>query len=175
VPTGLRQTTVTFPAGSIACFFTDGLIEARVAGELLGSDRLAEMVAALRDDDAPAPALVARLAKETDELSDDVAAFVIRAEAGAPSTLLRVEELELGAADVSGGRAERFLVACGLDGPDLAVALEELRATALPGGSMTLRVGIDDSGEHSVAAAPRGEPEDVVMHAPAFVPAAGRA
>jgi hypothetical protein len=172
VPTGLRQTTVAFPEGSVACFYTDGLIEARVAGELLGSDRLADMVAGLGGEAAPARVLLDRLVREADELSDDVAAFVIRAVSGAPSALVRVEELELGAFDVERGRAEQFLTACGLDGADLDAALEELAATARSGGTMTLRVGIDDSGEVSVAAAPLVEPPPGEIGATGFEPAA---
>ena len=109
VPTGLRQTTVSMPAGTVACLFTDGLIEARVDGELLGRDRLSELVAETAGEAEPARALIDRLTREADELSDDVAAFVIRAESGVPSRLLRIEEIELEAADLATGRAERFL------------------------------------------------------------------
>jgi hypothetical protein len=173
VPTGLRQTTVSLPAGSVACFYTDGLIEARVGGELLGAERLAEMVAELGDESEPARVLLDRLARDADELSDDVAAFVIRGESGTPSTLVRVEELQMNAADVTTGRTERFLTACGLDGVDLEVALEELAATARFGGPMTLRVGIDDSGETSVAAqVTAADPAEIST--PALVPAASR-
>ena len=38
VPTGLRQTTVSVPPGSVICLFTDGLIEARRAGEARAVD-----------------------------------------------------------------------------------------------------------------------------------------
>src|SRR5256885_617586 len=42
VPTGRRQTTLSLPAGAIACFYSDGLAEARSRGELLGRDRVVE-------------------------------------------------------------------------------------------------------------------------------------
>ena len=42
-PTGRRQTMVPFSAGAQACFFSDGVIEARVQDELLGRDGLTDL------------------------------------------------------------------------------------------------------------------------------------
>ena len=42
--TGLRQTTVPLVPGSVACLFTDGLIEARTADGVLGRERLTELL-----------------------------------------------------------------------------------------------------------------------------------
>ena len=44
VRTGLRQTTVPLVPGSVAAMFTDGLLEARTEGGLLGRDRLEELL-----------------------------------------------------------------------------------------------------------------------------------
>src|SRR5919109_1877746 len=60
VPTGLRQTTVPLVPGSVACLFTDGLMEARAAGGILGRDRLEQIVLELGHG-ARAGALVERV------------------------------------------------------------------------------------------------------------------
>src|SRR5204863_3826251 len=92
VPTGLRQTTIPFPAGALACFFTDGLIEARQDGELVGRDRLARMVVDLHPDD-DAEALLDRLRHSVDETSDDMATLVLRATETPVPPGVQVEEL----------------------------------------------------------------------------------
>jgi hypothetical protein len=113
--TGVRQTTVTLPAGSVACFFTDGLAEARVDGELFGRERLAELIAELNGD-ITATALLERIREEVHHMPDDMAACVLHPlpghapEASGPAE--RVEELELR----EGGERDlrRFLAACGI-------------------------------------------------------------
>ena len=45
--TGTRQTVVSVPGRSQVCFHTDGVTEARVAGELFGAERLARALAEL--------------------------------------------------------------------------------------------------------------------------------
>ena len=48
--TGFRQSTFTLTAGARACLHTDGLVEARVNGRLLGAGRLERALAALPPD-----------------------------------------------------------------------------------------------------------------------------
>ncbi|MFL5883635.1 MAG: PP2C family protein-serine/threonine phosphatase, partial [Thermoleophilaceae bacterium] len=47
IETGIRETRVPLPAGATACFFTDGLVEARVNGGLVGRAKLTEMLSEL--------------------------------------------------------------------------------------------------------------------------------
>ena len=77
VRTGLRQTTVPLVPGSVAAMFTDGLLEARTEGGLLGRDRLEELLEGLGDD-ATARGLVDAVNKEARVMSDDIAAVVIQ-------------------------------------------------------------------------------------------------
>jgi hypothetical protein len=113
--TGIRQTTVALPAGSMACFFTDGLAEARVSGELFGRDRLAELLTELGPD-ADAAELIEQIRLEVHHTPDDMAACILRPVAGEATIAVdpfeRIEELELH----HGGESDlrRFLAACGI-------------------------------------------------------------
>ena len=77
VRTGLRQTTVPLVPGSVAAMFTDGLLEARTEGGLLGRERLSELLEGLGDD-ATARGLVQAVNSEARVMSDDIAAVVIQ-------------------------------------------------------------------------------------------------
>ncbi|MDE3070126.1 MAG: serine/threonine-protein phosphatase [Acidobacteriota bacterium] len=59
--------------------------------------------------------------------------------AGDGEPFLLSEEMEIGAADISGGRAERFLTACGLSGSRLGEALDAARIVAGSDGTAILR------------------------------------
>ena len=85
VRTGLRQTSVPLGAGAAACFFTDGLLEARVNGKLLGRASLERMLAELGDS-ADAAALIGQVEAAADEAADDMAACLVRARDGSPPT-----------------------------------------------------------------------------------------
>ena len=120
VRTGLRQTTVPLVPGSVAAMFTDGLLEARTEGGLLGRDRLEELLEELGDD-ATARGLVESVNKEARVMSDDIAAVVIQPTNAATAGLFRTEQLELTARELDSQIAERFLEACGVSdrgGPD---------------------------------------------------------
>ncbi|MFL5913177.1 MAG: PP2C family protein-serine/threonine phosphatase, partial [Gaiellaceae bacterium] len=144
VPTGMRLTTIALPAGAMACFFTDGLIEAREDGELFGRDRLARLVSALHPDD-DAEALLDRLRRVVDEAGDDMATLILRAtETPAPSGA-QVEELEIEPPDLTSRSAARFLEACGVE-PD---GIEHVLASAAPivgeHGAARLRVALGET------------------------------
>jgi serine phosphatase RsbU (regulator of sigma subunit) len=138
-PTGLRQTTLPLPAGSVVCFFTDGLIEARVDGALYGTPRV-ERVVREAGPEVTADQIVERIAADADRLNDDVAVCVIRADAGAAASTVRVEEIEVTPADVRGPRLRRFLEACGMDDADMKGVVDAVPSGARNKGTMVLRV-----------------------------------
>jgi hypothetical protein len=149
---GQRQTTVTLDKGSLACFFTDGLIEARHDGGLVGLDRLAEMVEALGDG-IDARALLDEVLREAEQANDDMAACVVRA-LGGHAPRVRVEELEVEPSDAGAPAMERFLAACGIDEAGIRRAADETRRTAVEHGAALLRVTISDRGRRVEIAVP---------------------
>jgi hypothetical protein len=164
LPTGLRQTTVSLPAGSAACFFTDGLIEARRDGELIGRLGLATIIAELGPH-ATATQLLDRVAAEADHVGDDMAACMFRVGDGpsAEESPPRIEELELLEGDPVAPVLEPFLAACGLASGAIErrVATAE-RTVAAAGGAIVsvsfvaqrpAQVSIDPANVESLAAA----------------------
>ena len=139
--TGHRQTTVPLPPGAAACFFTDGLVEARLGENMIGRERLTELVTELAPGEG-AQLLLDRLAAAADRAPDDMAACLMRArEDAVESRVVRVEELESDAEELKDGeRVVQFLVACGI--PE-ASAQETLRAAQAKGsefGGVLLKV-----------------------------------
>ena len=122
VPTGRRQTTLSLPAGAVVCFFSDGLIEARVAGGLLGRERLAEMLAELGSRPSSSD-LLERVQEGADSTPDDMVSCILAPQVGAAGADSRIEELEVDAADLDSAGVERFLEACGVAAPELAAAM----------------------------------------------------
>ncbi len=140
--TGVRQTTVALPVGSIACFFTDGLAEARVDGELFGRERLTAVVAELNGH-ITATSLLERIREEVHHMPDDMAACVLRPMVDAPETAdpkQRIEELELRA----GGERDlrRFLAACGIPPVEIGDLVRRADARAEDYGGAIVRVKI---------------------------------
>jgi hypothetical protein len=140
--TGLRQTTLALPQGSIACFFTDGMTDARVGDSLLGRKRLAELLEELGPD-VTAPMLLERVAEVTDRTPDDMAACILHADTGGAGHL-RVEELEASRADLQGHAVLRYLRECGIPMAEVPALLREATDTARESGSAILRVRIGD-------------------------------
>ena len=139
VRTGLRQTTVPLVPGSVAAMFTDGLLEARTEGGLLGRDRLEELLEELGDD-ATARGLVESVNQEARVMSDDIAAVVIQPTNAATAGLFRTEQLELTARELDGEIAERFLEACGVSDHEVQAAIYDARMIADRFGGVILHV-----------------------------------
>jgi stage II sporulation SpoE-like protein len=139
VRTGLRQTTVPLVPGAVAAMFTDGLLEARTEGGLLGRDRLEELLAELGDD-ATARGLVEAVNKEARVMSDDIAAVVIQPTNAATAGLFRTEQLELTARELDDQIAERFLEACGVSDHEVQAAIYDARMIADRFGGVILHV-----------------------------------
>jgi Stage II sporulation protein E (SpoIIE) len=140
VPTGLRQTTVPLVPGAVACLFTDGLMDARVAGGILGRGRLEELLRELGDD-ASARELIERVSQESRVLSDDIAAVVVSPTDGAVTApQFRTEQLELNPRELEGPIAHRFLESCGVPRADADAAVQQARALAGGSGAAILNV-----------------------------------
>jgi hypothetical protein len=141
--TGVRQTTVALPAGAIACFFTDGLAEARVDGELFGRERLAALIEELNGE-ITADALIESIRAEVHHIPDDMAACVLRPLVGeaapAAGPFDRIEELELR----EGGERDlrRFLAACGIAAVEIGDLVRSADARAEDYGGAIVRVKI---------------------------------
>jgi Stage II sporulation protein E (SpoIIE) len=76
-----RDVTLDVAPGATVCFFTDGLVEARDRGTPLGTERVELLLARAPAD---AEALIAAVAAEADELSDDLAVCLLHRPADAP-------------------------------------------------------------------------------------------
>ena len=137
--TGVRQTTVPLPPGSVVCLYTDGLAEARTRSGILGRPRLADILEELGRD-ATAPALLDRVAAEARLVTDDMATVVLSPTAGVTAGGFREERLEVDLDELQHGLAERFLKACGVDEPQLADAVAEAEAWAADHSAAVLHV-----------------------------------
>ena len=141
--TGVRQTTVALPEGAIACFFTDGLAEARIDGELFGRERLAELIEELNGE-VTAGALLESIRAEAHHMPDDMAACVLRPVTGAALSagepVERVEELELR----EGGERDlrRFLAACGIAPVEIGDLVRSAESRSADYGGAIVRVRI---------------------------------
>jgi hypothetical protein len=137
--TGLRQTTVPLVPGSVACLFTDGLIEARTPEGILGRERLEEILNGLGPD-TTAQQLITRVAEEARVSSDDIAAVMLSPAAAVTAGHFRTEQLELSARELDGNLAHRFLESCEVAESDIVAAENEARALAGRFGGVVLHV-----------------------------------
>ena len=139
LPTGVRQTTIPLPPGSVVCLYTDGLAESRTEEGILGRPRLADIVAELGRG-ATASGLLKAVAKEARLVTDDMATVLISPTAGVTAGGFRSEQLEVTAEEAESGLAERFLEACEVRTARLREAASEARSLAASHGGAVLHV-----------------------------------
>jgi serine phosphatase RsbU (regulator of sigma subunit) len=139
LPTGTRQTTVSIPGGCVACFYTDGLVEARVGGELFGAARLSRSLAALAQDRG-ADDLLDRVAQEADRRPDDMAACLLRIDGEQRAPVVLVEEIELDRAELRRDRLERFLLATGMSVVEAEEVVRSAGASVARNGAVLLEL-----------------------------------
>ncbi len=137
--TGLRQTTLPLPPGSVACLYTDGLAEARTEDSILGRPRLGDIVEEIGRN-VTAQELLDRVAREARLVTDDMATVVLTPTAGVTAGGFRSEQLEVDAEDASGGLPRRFLEACGVPAAEVVTAEAEVQEDARAHGGAVLHV-----------------------------------
>jgi hypothetical protein len=151
--TGMRQTTLALPPGSRVCFYTRGLVEARVGDEPFGYRRLSLTLTELAGA-ADAGAVLDRVAAQADVLPEDFVTCVLHVAHHVPAThsadgIRRIEELELSREELEGTVAAEFLTACGLPSDSVEALAEEFRATGLRLGGAVLQVRMGPGVPHA--------------------------
>jgi hypothetical protein len=145
IPTGRRQTTISLSAGTEACFFSDGLIEARRKGQLLGREHLREILAAL----GPRPVaeeLLAEVRTVAQGAPDDMVACVLSPQVASKGQHVHMEELEVDASTLTRAGVRRFLRDCAVPPAEIARALRAAAEIAGPAGTALLRVELAPDG-----------------------------
>jgi hypothetical protein len=144
--TGQRQTTLPFPRGAIACFYTDGLSESRSGGSQLGSSGLEHFVRELGPG-ITAQQVIDRVAASAPRVTDDLAVCVITAESGTAIVRSQVERLEVSGLELRGPMLRQFLDACGVSVHRIRAAEDEAREIArrMGGALVEVRIGDDRS------------------------------
>ena len=137
MPTGVRQSVIAVPGCAQICFFTDGVTEARVAGELYGAERLAAALAELGPQ-ASADELLDHVSREADQRPDDMAACLLHVEGSEEPPYALVEELELTREQGASARTERFLRACGVAPAQAEQLMRSARLATERSGSAVL-------------------------------------
>lgn len=151
VPTGRRQTTLSLPAGTAACFFTDGLIEARGREDLLlGRDRLEEIFGVL----GPAPQaedLLERVREASLATPDDMAACILTPQRTGTAAPTHIEEMEVDAKALRGRALPRFLADCLLPSVQAGRAIAQAKRLAGTSGTALIRVKLGQEGTRAIA------------------------
>lgn len=158
VPTGCRQTSVSLPAGAVACFFSDGLVEARRRGELLGRERLSDMLGELGQR-PNAARLLARVKAEAEATPDDMAACILVPEVGLVGEGVHTEELEVDAVALESEQARRFLRICQVPSLELERALYRAEDMVAASGAALLRVELASTSASVAVLAPPPLPQ----------------
>ncbi len=147
--TGQRQTTLPFPRGAVACFYTDGLAEARTDEGRLGTERLEELVHELGPD-ITAEQVIHSVADSARTIGDDAAVCVLAAEAGAGIVRGRVERLEITRGELRGPLLPGFLDACGVSPHGVRATQRDAREVAQRTGGALIEVRMGERPEVDV-------------------------
>ncbi|HUR84779.1 MAG TPA: PP2C family protein-serine/threonine phosphatase [Solirubrobacteraceae bacterium] len=141
-PTGQRQTILPMPEGTTVAVYSDGLLEARIDGQPLGAERLAQWLEDLGPD-ATAKDLLDLVVQRADRVPDDLAAVVLHAAPGATAPASRIEQLKLDVLDTEGPDLDGFLSAAGVGRAERAtVGRRVAEQLAVSGGVIVeLRTG----------------------------------
>jgi hypothetical protein len=158
VPTGRRQTTVSLPPGAVACFFSDGLIEARCAEDLLGRERVSEILERLGPN-PDATKLLERVREAALTTPDDMAACIVMAQMTVIPARVHIEELEVDAAALGTVQVRRFLETCLVPAVDVELTLRRASDIAAMFGTAVLRIDLGPTTATAVAVPPGPEPQ----------------
>jgi serine phosphatase RsbU (regulator of sigma subunit) len=139
LPTGRRQTSLRLPGPATVCFYTDGLVEGRKDGVMLGNERLTELLTT-PPTGLSAEELLRRVVDEIDQVSDDMAVCIVGVPAPAGADPFRLEELEVEAGELDHPSARHFIDACELEPPREADVVASLKTVAGEFGTAVLRV-----------------------------------
>jgi hypothetical protein len=145
MPTGRRQSVISLPTGAEVCFFSDGLTEARAKDELLGRERLGEILGELGPR-AAATDLLARVQAAAERTPDDMAACILISEAQSDIQSIHVEELEVDARALAGDSVRRFLEICHLPASEIDQTIDSAASIATTGRTALLRVALQPNG-----------------------------
>jgi hypothetical protein len=157
VPTGRRQTTVSLPPGAVACFFSDGLIEARCEEDLLGRERVSEMLEQLGPD-PDAAKLLERVRDAALTTPDDMAACIVMPQMTVVPARVHIEELEVDAAALGTIQVRRFLETCLVPAVDIELTLRRASDIAAMFSTAVLQIDLGPTTATVVAVPPRPEP-----------------
>ena len=141
--TGTRQTVIRIPGASVVCFYTDGVIESRIGEQLFGVERLAGSLGAIAET-VTATTLLDRVSSEAERRPDDMAACLLRIEGGPEGPVPCSEELELDRRELALPRVRRFLVAAGIEEPEIDGVLADARRVLAEHGSALLKVHLGE-------------------------------
>jgi hypothetical protein len=170
LPTGRRQTTVSLPLGTEACFFSDGLIEARREGQLLGREHLREILTCLGRGPV-AEDLLAEVRAAAQGAPDDMVACVLSPRVAGSDEIVHAEELEVDANTLARPGVRRFLRDCGVSSTEIARALRVAAELAGHSGTALMRVDLcSERAEVSVARASSSADEATATPAPVGEP-----
>jgi len=153
---------VSVPGEALACFYTDGVIEARIGRELYGAPRLKRTLAELGPE-ADAAGVLDRVAEQSDRRPDDMAACVLHVEGEPIAPRVEIEEIELDRRDIERGRAERFLLAGGAQPDQVAAVLDSIRTAVARHGGVVVELHLGE-GPPEVALRPQNVS---LLHPPA--------